>query len=217
MKRSELDRPHLNPSEDRAPSTTESIPDFQLRGGGHGKHTRASCRSPGRVISAATPRAIEIILGIMRSAPVIHGSADPAFRGDRSRWNPEELLVASLSAVVSPPRRRSWDHRDRLCRSCRGGAGGRAPVQKRGAAPDRDRGGGQRRKPGANSPPTRSREVLHRQIREFPCRVRAGDCLGRLSGGHRGDKSRRSGRRSGAGYGEEIPDAAPPTRLANGR
>jgi organic hydroperoxide reductase OsmC/OhrA len=29
--------------------------------------------------------------------PVIHGSADPAFRGDRSRWNPEELLVASLS------------------------------------------------------------------------------------------------------------------------
>jgi organic hydroperoxide reductase OsmC/OhrA len=29
---------------------------------------------------------------------VIHGSADPAFRGDRSRWNPEELRVASLSA-----------------------------------------------------------------------------------------------------------------------
>jgi organic hydroperoxide reductase OsmC/OhrA len=29
--------------------------------------------------------------------PVIYGSADPAFRGDRSRWNPEELLVASLS------------------------------------------------------------------------------------------------------------------------
>ena len=30
--------------------------------------------------------------------PAILGSADPAFRGDRSRWNPEELLVASLSA-----------------------------------------------------------------------------------------------------------------------
>jgi organic hydroperoxide reductase OsmC/OhrA len=30
--------------------------------------------------------------------PVIPGSSDPAFRGDRSRWNPEELLVASLSA-----------------------------------------------------------------------------------------------------------------------
>ncbi|MDQ2776847.1 MAG: OsmC family protein [Acidobacteriota bacterium] len=28
----------------------------------------------------------------------ISGSSDPAFRGDRSRWNPEELLVASLSA-----------------------------------------------------------------------------------------------------------------------
>ena len=29
--------------------------------------------------------------------PTIHGSADPAFRGARERWNPEELLVASLS------------------------------------------------------------------------------------------------------------------------
>jgi organic hydroperoxide reductase OsmC/OhrA len=30
--------------------------------------------------------------------PFIPGSSDPAFRGDRSRYNPEELLVASLSA-----------------------------------------------------------------------------------------------------------------------
>lgn len=30
--------------------------------------------------------------------PQIQGSSDPAFRGDRSRYNPEELLVASLSA-----------------------------------------------------------------------------------------------------------------------
>lgn len=29
--------------------------------------------------------------------PTIVGSADPAFRGDPQRWNPEELLVASLS------------------------------------------------------------------------------------------------------------------------
>jgi organic hydroperoxide reductase OsmC/OhrA len=29
--------------------------------------------------------------------PAIPGSADPAFRGDRDRYNPEELLVASLS------------------------------------------------------------------------------------------------------------------------
>ena len=29
--------------------------------------------------------------------PVILGSSDPAFRGDRSRYNPEELLVASVS------------------------------------------------------------------------------------------------------------------------
>ncbi|MGA2135528.1 MAG: OsmC family protein [Bryobacteraceae bacterium] len=30
--------------------------------------------------------------------PPIPGSSDPAFRGDPERWNPEELLVASLSA-----------------------------------------------------------------------------------------------------------------------
>lgn len=30
--------------------------------------------------------------------PAIAGSSDPAFRGDRTRWNPEDLLVASLSA-----------------------------------------------------------------------------------------------------------------------
>src|ERR1700735_1814664 len=30
--------------------------------------------------------------------PSIPGSSDPSFRGDAARWNPEELLVASLSA-----------------------------------------------------------------------------------------------------------------------
>jgi organic hydroperoxide reductase OsmC/OhrA len=30
--------------------------------------------------------------------PAIPGSADPSFRGDPARWNPEELLVASLAA-----------------------------------------------------------------------------------------------------------------------
>ena len=29
--------------------------------------------------------------------PVLLGSSDPAFRGDPARWNPEELLVTSLS------------------------------------------------------------------------------------------------------------------------
>jgi organic hydroperoxide reductase OsmC/OhrA len=29
--------------------------------------------------------------------PAIAGSADPAFRGDPARWNPEELLVVALS------------------------------------------------------------------------------------------------------------------------
>ena len=30
--------------------------------------------------------------------PALPGSSDPAFRGDPARWNPEELLVAALSA-----------------------------------------------------------------------------------------------------------------------
>jgi organic hydroperoxide reductase OsmC/OhrA len=30
--------------------------------------------------------------------PAIAGSADPAFRGDPGRWNPEELLVGALAA-----------------------------------------------------------------------------------------------------------------------
>jgi organic hydroperoxide reductase OsmC/OhrA len=30
--------------------------------------------------------------------PVVRGSSDPAFRGDRTRHNPEELLVMSLSS-----------------------------------------------------------------------------------------------------------------------
>lgn len=30
--------------------------------------------------------------------PDLLGSSDPAFRGDASRWNPEDLLVASLSS-----------------------------------------------------------------------------------------------------------------------
>ena len=29
--------------------------------------------------------------------PMIAASSDPVFRGDRARWNPEELLVAALS------------------------------------------------------------------------------------------------------------------------
>ncbi|GAA1678550.1 OsmC family protein [Fodinicola feengrottensis] len=35
---------------------------------------------------------------VWASAPLpIEGSADPVFRGDRDRWNPEQLLVAALS------------------------------------------------------------------------------------------------------------------------
>jgi organic hydroperoxide reductase OsmC/OhrA len=34
---------------------------------------------------------------VVEGKPVLKGSADPAFRGKPERWNPEELLVASLS------------------------------------------------------------------------------------------------------------------------
>lgn len=40
-------------------------------------------------------RSYEIEVG---GKPVILGSADPAFRGDRTKYNPEELLIASLSS-----------------------------------------------------------------------------------------------------------------------
>jgi organic hydroperoxide reductase OsmC/OhrA len=33
----------------------------------------------------------------MEGRPAIQGSSDPTFRGDRERWNPEQLLVAALS------------------------------------------------------------------------------------------------------------------------
>ncbi|MFI5152378.1 MAG: OsmC family protein [Chitinophagales bacterium] len=33
-----------------------------------------------------------------KGKPVIPGSSDPVFRGDASRYNPEDMLVASLSA-----------------------------------------------------------------------------------------------------------------------
>ncbi len=30
--------------------------------------------------------------------PVLHGSSDPTFRGDREKWNPEEMLLSALSS-----------------------------------------------------------------------------------------------------------------------
>ncbi len=42
----------------------------------------------------AYSRAHEVVAGEL---PAILGSADPTFRGDASRWNPEQLLLAALS------------------------------------------------------------------------------------------------------------------------
>ncbi|MGI2028632.1 OsmC family protein [Endozoicomonas acroporae] len=35
---------------------------------------------------------------ISKGKPVLQGSSDPAFLGDPTRWNPEDMLVASISA-----------------------------------------------------------------------------------------------------------------------
>lgn len=35
---------------------------------------------------------------VVEGKPPIAGSSDPAFRGDKTKYNPEELLVASISA-----------------------------------------------------------------------------------------------------------------------
>ncbi|WP_340105958.1 OsmC family protein [Rhodohalobacter sp. 8-1] len=35
---------------------------------------------------------------MINGKPTLEGSADPAFRGDVSKWNPEELFLASLTA-----------------------------------------------------------------------------------------------------------------------
>ena len=43
----------------------------------------------------AYDRAYEIEV---QGKPIINGSSDPAFRGDSTKYNPEELLVASLSS-----------------------------------------------------------------------------------------------------------------------
>ncbi len=35
---------------------------------------------------------------VVKGKPLISGSSDPAFRGDQTKYNPEELLVASISS-----------------------------------------------------------------------------------------------------------------------
>lgn len=52
-------------------------------------------RGEGTSAYRAYDRAYEISVS---GKPVIPGSSDPHFRGDATRYNPEELLVASLSA-----------------------------------------------------------------------------------------------------------------------
>jgi organic hydroperoxide reductase OsmC/OhrA len=52
-------------------------------------------RGPGTTSYAGYGRDHSISAG---DKPPIAGSSDPAFRGDAARWNPEDLLVAAISA-----------------------------------------------------------------------------------------------------------------------
>ncbi|QQS01868.1 MAG: OsmC family protein [Austwickia sp.] len=56
-------------------------------------------RGPGTTTYAGYGRDHEVTAaaGLPGGPPVLLGSADPAFRGDPTRWNPEQLLVAALS------------------------------------------------------------------------------------------------------------------------
>ena len=68
---------------------------------GHSTHTYTTTTTwtgntgTGTSHHTAYERAHEIAI---EGKPVIAGSSDPAFRGDPARHNPEDLLVASLSA-----------------------------------------------------------------------------------------------------------------------
>jgi organic hydroperoxide reductase OsmC/OhrA len=52
-------------------------------------------RGPGTVDYAGYDRTFRVRVA---GKPELEGSADPAFRGDGSRYNPEELFLASLAA-----------------------------------------------------------------------------------------------------------------------
>jgi organic hydroperoxide reductase OsmC/OhrA len=113
-----------------------------------------------------------------KTAP-IHGSSDPHFRGDGARYNPEELLVASLSTCHM-----LWvlhlcadagivitayaDDATGVMVENEDGAG-----QSRPAAPAHDH----HRRRACRGSPGDSRQgpstLLHRPFREFPGRTRA--------------------------------------------
>ena len=52
----------------------------------------------GREASASFRNHVRSYTMTMPGKPAIAGSSDPVFRGDASRWTPEDLLVASLSS-----------------------------------------------------------------------------------------------------------------------
>ena len=122
--------------------------------------------------------------------PDIPGASDPAFRGDRTRWNPEDLLVGSLSAchklwylhlcAVEGVRVLSYrDEAEGLMAEDpeRGGAFTRVVLRPVvGVAP-----GGH----GVGRRVARARAslLLHRQFGEFPGAVRAAHRRGRLGPG----------------------------------
>ena len=114
--------------------------------------------------------------------PPLPGSSDPAFRGDPARWNPEELLVASLSAchmlwylhLCAEAGVVVTDYVDRATGIMVEPKSGSRQVRAGDPATAGDAGAGcdRRARPGparAGAP-----ELLHRQLGQLRGRARAG-------------------------------------------
>lgn len=118
--------------------------------------------------------------------PLIPGSSDPSFRGNSARWNPEEMLVAALSAchklwylhLCSQAGVIVLEYRDDATGTMRETEDGRRgrPFRECDFASQGHNLGriGFR---GCRTPPSRrSAQVLHCAIGEFPGRAQAADC-----------------------------------------
>ncbi|WP_278256952.1 OsmC family protein [Nocardioides convexus] len=114
--------------------------------------------------------------------PDLAGSADPTFRGDATRWNPEELLLAALaqchllsylhSAVTHGVVVTAYDDSPVGTMAQAGQGGHFTEVVLRPRVTVADPAHVQA---GPGDPPRGERELLHRRVGELPRAPRAGD------------------------------------------
>jgi organic hydroperoxide reductase OsmC/OhrA len=125
---------------------------------------------------------------VSEGKPAIQGSG--AIQGDRACWNPEELLVASLSAchkLVSPPTGEAGiivtAYADRAEGVMEVGRDGTARFKSVMLHPTVTVATGSDVKPARTLHKPAHEEVPDSKFSQFPCRVRAGNRRDRLSGG----------------------------------